>query len=566
MAEGTTTGAFPILSEEQIGVLRAVGTERNVAVGELVFRPGDQSYELVVVLAGRIDIVDDLGGKGERVIARHIPGSFLGELNMFTGQHVYLSGVVQEPGRILAVPAAQLRTLVGVSDAMSEVVLRTFLLRRTALVASGAGVQVVGSRFTPATGRIVEFLSRSRVPHTWLDVDADPGAEALLQAFAVAPDETPMVVFRGEVVLRNPSLADLAEALGLMAPGEPGHVYDVAVVGAGPAGLASAVYAASEGLDTVVVDSVATGGQAGTSSRIENYLGFPAGLSGAELAARAALQAQKFNATLLVPRQVTALESIGGLHLLRLADGSELQARAVVIATGAAYRRLPLERLAAFEDTGVYYAATAAEARLCQGSDVAVVGGGNSAGQAAVYLATTVTRVHLLVRRDLSATMSRYLIDQIEANERITVHPRTTVTELLGDTELTGVTVADTATGVARQLPIAALFAFIGAKPHTEWLRDAVALDEHGFILTGADLPPATPARSPMGGGSSLSAERVPLQTSRLGVYAVGDVRSGSIKRVATAVGEGAMAIRLVHDHLALPALTSAWPQQRRLA
>lgn len=383
-----------------------------------------------------------------------------------------------------------------------------------------------------------DFLARNQVPHSLLDVEADGFAECLLRDFGVGPDDLPIVML-GQRVLRNPSSRELAAGLGLTAPLKPATLLDVVIVGAGPAGLGAAVYGASEGLSTALLDAVSVGGQAGMSSRIENYLGFPAGIAGAELAARAAVQAAKFGVTILTPVEVVGLAPGEGLHRIQLSDGDELRARTVIVATGARYRGLPLPRLSELEGAGVYYAATPVEATACRGGRVAVVGGGNSAGQAALFLAEHTRQVIVLVRGpDLSATMSQHLITRIAADERIVVLPRTEVRALHGQERLEGITVESTGTGHLVSEDICALFIFTGAEPQTGWLGGSLALDRADFVLTGTDL-----ARDGHGG-------LVPLQTSRPGVFAVGDVRSGSTKRVATAVGEGAMAIRLVHEYL----------------
>ncbi len=409
-------------------------------------------------------------------------------------------------------------------------------------------MRLVGSRFSPDTRRLREFLTRNRIPHTLLDLESDEQADRLLRGFRIAPRETPVIV-GGSTVLRNPSNHEVAEALSLSTRGMAEEVCDTIVVGAGPAGLGAAVYAASEGLDTVLVDSVALGGQASTSSRIENYLGFPAGISGSELAGRAAAQATRFGVRSAVPETVRALSFQDGYHVVELDSGERLRARTVVLATGASYRRLDVERLADFEGAGVYYAATEVEAQMCQGDPVAVVGGANSAGQAAVFLAGRVRHVELLVRGgDLAAGMSRYLVDQVEAQPSIALHLHSEVRALHGNGALEAITVEDTSARTTRTADARALFVFIGADPCTGWLSGALAIDEHGFVLTGQDLPLThlDPARD--------GRERAPfpLETSRPGVFAVGDVRSGSIKRVASAVGEGAMAVRLIHQYLAL--------------
>ena len=533
--------AFPELRDDHLNVLRRFGTERSVEAGEVLFRRGDTAYDFHAIVSGRIAIVLDFEGPGERTIAEHGAGRFLGEYNLLTGQAVYLTAVVREPGTVIAVPPEQLREVIAQEPELSEVILRTFLERRAMLVGQGVGLKVVGSRFSPDTRRLLEFCARNRLPHSFLDLESDETAEELLRGFDVSPEETP-IVMTGDGALRNPANAALAAAVGLKRARQPGTA-DLVVVGAGPAGLAAAVYGASEGLRTMAVEGVAVGGQAGTSSRIENYLGFPAGLSGTELAARAALQAEKFDARIVSPSEAVALNEDGGMHIVSLADGTEVTGSVVVIATGVRYRRLAIPRLEDFEGLGVYYAATQAEERMCSGDVVAVVGGGNSAGQAAVHLSGRTRRVHLIVRRaDLSETMSRYLVDQVERNPNIELVPHSTVCELHGpDGDLQAIELTDQRDGSRSPLDVRALFIFIGTQPCTSWLADSLALDEEGFILSGRDLPTAD-----NGGRVPL-----PLETSRAGVFAAGDVRSGSMKRVASAVGEGSMAVRLVHDHLA---------------
>jgi len=534
-------GAYPELTDDQLEVFTRAGTRRTVAPGDVLFRAGDRGYDVVVVLSGRVAIVDAAGTPDERLIVAHGARRFVGELNLLTGQAVYLTAVAREAGEVVLVPAAALRDVLAQEPTLSEIVMRAFLLRRAILLGAGVGLRVVGSRYSPDTRRILEFLARARVPSTWLDLEGEQGAELLLQHAGVTPDRTPLIIRQGGDLLLNPSNAQLAGAIGLDTGG-PGagagaeDVVDLLVVGCGPGGLASAVYGASEGLHTLAVDAVAVGGQAGTSTRIENYLGFPAGLSGSELASRATVQAQKFGARLTSPCEATSLQAHGDLHTLTLATGDRITARAVVLATGATYRKLDVADLERYESLGVFYAATHVEAQACAELPVVVVGGGNSAGQAAVFLAERVEQVHLLIRRDdLAATMSRYLIDQIDRHPRIRLHPRTEVSGLRGEGRLEAVDVVHRVTGEHELLPAAAAFVFIGAVPRTGWLGDYVALDKDGFVLTGSDTGDPT---------------RPHLATTRPGVFAVGDVRSGSVKRVAAAVGEGSTAVSLVHRHL----------------
>ena len=538
-------GAFPRLSDAQIETLARHGERQRVEPGEVLFREGDKRYDFFVVLDGKVMVVSGYGGE-ERMIAVHGPRRFLGELSLLTGQAAFFTAVVREPGEVLVVPVERLRALVTQDTVLGDIVLRAYLLRREMLIGLGAGFQIVGSRFSPDSRSLREFAARNRLPHRWIDLEEDEAAEALLNGLDVAPEETPVVIWRGNQVLRNPSNEELAQMIGLRARSVAEDVCDLLVVGAGPAGLAAAVYGASEGLGTVALDAVATGGQAGTSPRIENYLGFPSGISGAELADRAEIQAEKFGARISVPAEATALDERDGYYVVRFDDGSEATARTVLITTGARYRKLDVPRLEELEGTCVYYAATMMEAHLCHGDPVAVVGGGNSAGQATLFLAQHTTKVTLLIRHeDLGRDMSRYLADRIERSPKVEVLRTTEVRELDGDRALEALVVENNQTGERRRIEARELFVFIGAKPHTGWLGDKLALDDRGFVLTGRAVRPAE-----NGEGQDAGHEPYLLETSLPGVFAAGDVRSGSIKRVASAVGEGAMAIRLVHARL----------------
>jgi thioredoxin reductase (NADPH) len=538
-------GAFPRLSDAQIETLARHGERQRVEPGEVLFREGDKRYDFFVVLDGKVMVVSGYGGE-ERMIAVHGPRRFLGELSLLTGQAAFFTAVVREPGEVLVVPVERLRALVTQDTVLGDIVLRAYLLRREMLIGLGAGFQIVGSRFSPDSRSLREFAARNRLPYRWIDLEEDEAAEALLNGLDVAPEETPVVIWRGNQVLRNPSNEELAQMIGLRARSVAEDVCDLLVVGAGPAGLAAAVYGASEGLGTVALDAVATGGQAGTSPRIENYLGFPSGISGAELANRAEIQAEKFGARISVPAEATALDERDGYYVVRFNDGSEATAKTVLITTGARYRKLDVPRLEELEGTCVYYAATMMEAHLCRGDPVAVVGGGNSAGQATLFLAQHTTKVTLLIRHeDLGRDMSRYLADRIERSPKVEVLRTTEVRELVGDRALEALVVENNQTGERRRIEARELFVFIGAKPHTGWLGDKLALDDRGFVLTGRAARPAE-----NGEGQDAGHEPYLLETSLPGVFAAGDVRSGSIKRVASAVGEGAMAIRLVHARL----------------
>ncbi len=537
-------GAFPRFDEEQMARFRALGETRKVASGDVLFAEGDEGSDFFVVESGSVAIVQG-HGRENRVIAVHGRRGFTGELSMLTGQRLYLSGVVSDGGAVIQVPVEKLREIVAEDKALSDTILGAFMARRANLIDAETGIKLIGSRFSPDSRRLREFLARNRMPHQWIDLEEDDDAEALLGELAVEPDQTPVVIASGGEILRNPANAELGKALGLGSKGAVPALCDVVVVGAGPAGIAASLYAASEGLDVQGVEAVASGGQAGTSARIENYLGFPAGVSGSELAQRAGVQALKFGARLSVPAGAIRMSSEPGRHEIELSNGERAVGRAVVIATGAQYRRLDVPRLEEFEMGGVYYAATQAEAQLCAGDPVLIVGGGNSAGQAAMFLSRHASQCRLLIRGgDLGRSMSRYLVDQIERNDLVQVCLHSEVAELGGERELETVTVTDNRSGERSVVPAKALFVFIGALPHTEWLEGQLATDDDGFLLTGRDVEDG--ALSEHDGDPPFF-----LETSRPGVFAVGDVRSGSIKRVASAVGEGSMAIRLVFDRLA---------------
>jgi thioredoxin reductase (NADPH) len=539
-------GAFPRLSDEQRERLRQLGRLRKVEQGEVLFAAGDESSDFFVIESGAVTIVQGLG-KENRVIAVHCQHRFLGELGLLTGQRLYLTGVVRDAGEVIQVPLDKLRQIVTEDKTLSDLILGAFIARRSILIDVGTGIKLIGSRFSPDSRRLREFLARSRMPHQWIDLERDQEAEALLDGLGIEPGQTPVVIASRGEILRNPTEAELGRAIGLGSPGPSPPLCDVVVVGAGPAGLAASLYAASEGLDVQCVEALAAGGQAGTSARIENYLGFPAGISGSELAQRAGVQALKFGSRLAVPAAAVALKSEPGRHEIELSDGEVATGRTVVIAAGAQYRRLDVPRLDEFEGGGVYYAATQAEAQLCAGDPVVIVGGGNSAGQAAVFLSRQVLQCRLLIRGgDLGKSMSRYLVDQIERNDSIEVVRHAQVVELHGERELEAVTIDDTRSGERSRCAARALFVFIGASPHTEWLQGQLAADRAGFLLTGRDVQ-----------GDHLAEydgdQPLFLETSRPGIFAVGDVHSGSIKRVASAVGEGSMAVRLVHQRLAAP-------------
>ncbi len=542
-----STQTFPILTETQINRVRPLGKLRQVKKGEILFEPGDVKVPFFVLLSGSMEIVQpDL--KGERLIVTHSPGEFTGEMAMISGQRCLVRGRVTEPGEFLELGGDGLRSLVAKDSELSDIFMRAFILRRLALISRGQGNMILmGSQHSANTLRLREFLSRNGHPYTYVDLDTDKTSQELLDRFEVKLDEIPVIVCNARSVLRNPSITQLADCLGFNASIDATQVRDLIIVGAGPAGLAAAVYAASEGLDALVIESAAPGGQAGSSSKIENYLGFPMGLSGQELATRAITQAEKFGAKMMIAHSVAKLDCARRPFKVLLDNGTGLPARAVVIATGAQYNKPRIANLEKFEGQGAYYGATFMESQLCEQEDLIVVGGGNSAGQAAVFLSQTARKVYMLVRSgQLADTMSRYLIQRIEENPAIELHYKTEITALDGDAHLERVTWQDKSSGETTVRDIRHVFIMAGASPRTEWLRNCIALDDKGFILTGRDLDNAT-------GAPVWTQTRAPymLETSLPGVFAVGDVRAGNVKRVASAVGEGSIAIHLVHRALA---------------
>ncbi len=539
-----TNDAFPRLTEDQRARIRMLGELRSVSPGEILFRDGDEDYDFFVIESGTVAIVQGYACPSETVIAVHGAHRFLGELTQLTGARAWLTAVARDPGEVIQVPASRWRRFLASDEELGNMVLRAFLARREILIEREAGLRVIGSRFSRDTRRLREFLARNRIPHRFIDIEADAEAENAVRSMRIDPSELPIVAGVGGV-LRNPSNAELAQKLGLGSRGAPPALCDLVIVGGGPAGLAAAVYGASEGLDTQAIDSIAFGGQASTSSKIENYLGFPSGISGSELAERANLQATKFGARMVVPAEAASLTREDGQFAIGLTDGNVVHGRAIIVATGARYRKLDVPQLCRYEGEGVYYAATRVEALLCADAPVLVVGGGNSAGQAAMFLSQRASSCRLLIRGDeLGKSMSRYLVNEIEHNERVEVLYQTEIRELKGEQALEAVVVEDTASGERRELATRALFVFIGASPHTEWLAGAVAADENGFLLTGRDLD---------GELAAYEEDQLPLflETSQPAIFAVGDVRSGSVKRCASAVGEGSMAVQLVHQRLA---------------
>lgn len=542
--------AFPVLGEAQIERLRRIGTERTVDDGAVLFAEGERGFDFYVVVSGRVEILEHSGGSA-RTVTIHEPGEFTGDVDMVTGRSALVTAVARGPTRLIAIPAAEIRRFVAEDPELGDTVLQGFMMRRTLLLDSGfSGLRVIGSRFSPDTVRLTQFLGRNGVPHTWLDVEEDAAADDLLRQFGVGPEAMPVVMMGDGRLLHRPSVADIAERMGLSSPVSESDLADLLIVGAGPGGLAAAVYGASEGLRTVVLEASHPGGQAGGSTRIENYLGFPMGVSGAELTDRALLQAQRFGAEISVPREAVGLRLEPGRKIVGLADGDEVSGRSLIIATGAEYRKPDIPGLADFEGVGVYYAASEMEARICRAGSAVIVGGGNSAGQAAVFLAPRLPRVTIAIRGDgLASSMSQYLLTRIEQTPNIEVLARHVVVGLEGDTALEAVRLQDTDTGEVRSEPASGLFIFIGAVPRTDWLQNRVETDEKGFVRTGSSLlagrsePPAA-----FGGLGRLPH---PLETSVPGVFAVGDIRARSVKRVASAVGEGSMAVRFVHEYLA---------------
>ena len=538
---------FPTLTPEQLGRIGDHGRRRSIERGEILIGRGEQAARFFVVIAGEVEILQGDAGQMRTVII-HRAGQFTGELHTVSGRPSLTEARVRAEGEVIEVASDSLRSLIQNDGELSAVLMRAFILRRVSLIEHGFGdVVVVGSTHSADTLRITAFLGRNGHPHTYLDLTRESDVQTLLDRFHVAIEDIPIVICRGSALLRNPTNTELAACLGFNDPIDPGPMRDVVIIGAGPAGLAAAVYAASEGLRVLSIELSAPGGQAGSSSRIENYLGFPAGISGQELATRAYTQAQKFGAEVLVARQAVRLLCQRRPYIVELDNGTQLAARTIVIASGARYRRLQIANLSAFEGTGVYYNASHTEAQLCAGEEVAVVGGGNSAGQAALFLAETARRVYLLVRSQrLADTMSRYLVSRMEDHPRIEIRTSTEVEALFGEGSLERVRWRQVESGDTDEVSISHVFSMIGAVPNTEWLNGCVAVDDRGFIRTGQDLE-----------SDELRAANWPLprrphllEASLPGVFAVGDVRSGNVKRVASAVGEGSICISLVHQAL----------------
>jgi thioredoxin reductase (NADPH) len=530
---------FPRLSEEHLQRVGAFGEAGEYPAGTFLFRRGERSVDFFVVVEGAVDILDSGTGREAQVIHCHEDRQFTGELDLFNDREILVDGRLKVDSRIIRVPRASFRRMIEAEPEVGEIIMRAFILRRVGLMRySQGGVVLIGSSHSGDTLRIQRFLSRNGYPHRMLDTDGDPDAGGMINCLSIAPNELPVVVLPSKSFLRNPTTPELADALGLTETFDPDRVYDLTVVGAGPAGLAAAVYGASEGLDTLVIEPLAPGGQAGTSSKIENYLGFPTGISGQALAGRAQVQAQKFGARLAISRRAASIDCDRSPFCVELEDGQRISTRSIVIATGARYRKLEIENYDKFEGQGIHYAATWMEGNLCADEEVIVVGGGNSAGQAAVFLSQQARHVHIMVRGEgLAATMSDYLIQRIQASPKITLHPFTQISGLGGGRYLEEVSWTNSKTGESETKAIANLFVMIGAMPNTDWLDGCVPVDRGGFVITGRD-----------GEGMALPS---PYATERLGIFAVGDVRSGSTKRVASGVGEGSVVVSAVHAYLA---------------
>jgi len=540
---------FPVLTPAQLARVEAHGKRRTVEQGEVLIEAGAQQYPLLLVVTGELEAVRD-SCAGEDVATTHRQGQFSGELNLVTGRRSLATIRAIAPGEIIDVERENLLAMLQTDAELSQIFMRAFILRRAALIDRGFGdVVVLGSHFSPQTLRVREFLSRNAHPYTYLDLDTDAMAQDALDRWKISADDVPVVICRGEAVLRNPTNAEIADCIGFndAVDVDESHIRDVVIVGAGPAGLAAAVYAASEGLDVLMIEANAPGGQAGSSMRIENYLGFPSGITGQELATRAFSQAEKFGVQMIIAKGAKTLTCDRRPYAIGIDNGTRVMARTVILATGAEYRGLPIENLASFNGAGVYYLATPIEAQMCKGEDVIIVGAGNSAGQAAVYLADKARRVIMLVRSGgLAETMSRYLVRRIEDNPAIEVRTNCQVVALEGGKHLENVRCRNKAGGADTTETIRHLFVMTGAVPATKWLDNCVALDDHGFIKTGPDISPEdlNTARWP------LKRQPLLLETSLPGVFAIGDVRGGNVKRVASAVGEGSIAVAFVHQVL----------------
>jgi thioredoxin reductase (NADPH) len=534
---------FPKLTPAQIGRIAAHGRTRSVQPGDVLIEQGDTSVPFFVVITGEVEIVRPFG-TNETLITIHGDGEFTGEVNMLSGRRSLVRARASKPGKVIELDHQDLLGLVQTDAELSDILMRAFILRRVELIAAGVGdLILIGSVFSAGTLRIKEFLMRNGHPYSYIDLEQDPDVQNLLDSFQIIASDVPVLICRGQVILRNPGNQQIADCLGFNESIDQTQVRDLVVVGAGPSGLAAAVYGASEGLDVVVLETGSPGGQAGSSSKIENYLGFPTGIAGQDLAGRAYIQAQKFGAKILIAR-ATRIVCDHRPYIVEAENDARIPARTVLITTGAQYRKLPLKNLSRFEGAGVYYGATFVERQLCGGEEVIVVGGGNSAGQAAVFLAQTTKRVHVLVRSaSLAASMSRYLIRRIEESPNVIVRPHTEIVALEGNHHLESVRWQNSNTGQTEMHNIRHIFVMTGADPNTGWLNGCIVLDAKGFINTGPDLS----IENLSAAGWSLKRQPYLLETSLPGIFAAGDVRGGSIKRVASAVGEGSTAISFVH-------------------
>ncbi len=537
---------LPKLTNQELATLKAHGTTVKTSVGEVLATAGDLTYDLIVVLEGGVEVSDIHDGRRRALFVLR-PRDFIAELDLLTGQRLYATFAVTEAGSIIRVPRSAVEAIIETDAALGELLTQTMFRRREALLLLRSGMQLIGSRYSPDTQRLREFAARNRFLFSWIDLDSDPVAPALPHTLGLEPRDTPVSLLGGSVVLVNPSNAELAAAAGITDEPLSGSLFDLLVIGAGPAGLAAAVYGATEGLSTAVVDALAPGGQVSTTSRIENYLGFPTGVSGTEFGERAQLQAQRLGAEMFVPQAATSLSYRDGYYHVRLENNAELLGKAVIIATGVGYRRLDVAGIEKFEGIGVFYSPADAD-HVEAGEPIVIVGGGNSAGQAATALAASGHAVHLLVRgHGLAETMSTYLLDRIEHDPRITVHTETVVASVHGDRQLESVVIEDRVSGEDSEVSTHYLFVMVGADPHTAWLEDTVLRDRSGFIRTGDEISAAV-----LSDNDSATQGRGPylLETSLPGVFAVGDVRANSVKRVAAAVGEGSMALHFAQQYL----------------
>ena len=537
---------FPILTPTQLNRIAVHGHMRAIQPGEVLVEQGDSAVPFFVVVSGELEIVRP-SCAGETLVTIHGPGQFTGEVNMLSGRRALARMRATKPGKVIELDRQHMMALIQTDAELGEILTRAFILRRVELIAAGVGdIVLVGSTHSASTLRIKEFLMRNGHPYSYIDLERDTDVQKLLDTFKISASEIPVLICRGQVVLRNPSNQQIADCLGFNESVNQTKVRDLVVIGAGPSGLAAAVYGASEGLDVLLLETSSPGGQAGSSSRIENYLGFPTGISGQELAGRAYVQAQKFGAHMLIAK-ATQLICDRKPYVIEVENGARIPARTIVIATGAEYRRPPCKKLSRFESAGVYYGATFVEAQLCDGEEVIVVGGGNSAGQAAVFLAQTTKRVHMLVRSaGLAESMSRYLIRRIEESHNIVLRTHTEIVGVEGDNHLESVRWKNNQIGQTEEHKISHIFIMTGADPNTSWLDGCIALDSKGFIKTGPDLSQENLSTAQW----SLARQPYLLETSLPGVFAVGDVRGGSIKRVASAVGEGSTAISIIHKIL----------------